>query len=147
MQRADVAKKVALGCTELTSPLPTPPHPTSQNSGNFPALTPSNPISPTWSVRMKRVFNVLCFLTGLAVLLSAASFCRADGFIVIHNPPPDRRVIGHFAFAPLEVSYHHVSVEINDQVATTTVDQEFYNPNPQQLEGTYLFPLPAGSHI
>ena len=45
------------------------------------------------------------------------------------------------------MSYHHVTVDISDQVATTNVDQEFYNPNPRQLEGTYLFPLPEGSHI
>ncbi len=38
-------------------------------------------------------------------------------------------------------------VNINDQVATTSVDQEFYNPNSRQLEGTYIFPLPAGAHI
>ncbi len=69
---------------------------------------------------------------------------RADGFIVIHDAPT---VPGHFTFAPLEVTYHHVTVDINDQVATTNVDQEFYNPNGRQLEGTYLFPLPAGSHV
>ena len=71
---------------------------------------------------------------------------RGDGFIVIHNPPPVM-VPGHFSFAPLEVTYHHVTVEIHDHVATTTVDQDFYNPNSQRLEGTYLFPLPEGSHI
>src|SRR3954468_19796472 len=86
---------------------------------------------------------------GLIALFATAllpSLCRADGFIVIHNPPPtpDRR---HFSFAPLEVTYHHVTVDINDQVATTSVDQEFYNPNGARLEGTYLFPLPEGSHI
>jgi Ca-activated chloride channel family protein len=27
------------------------------------------------------------------------------------------------------------------------VDQEFYNPNPQRLEGTYLFPIPKGGQI
>src|SRR4029079_11333200 len=43
--------------------------------------------------------------------------------------------------------YHHVTVDIKDQVAVTSVDQEFVNPNGQQLEGTYLFPLPAGAHI
>jgi hypothetical protein len=32
------------------------------------------------------------------------------------------------AWVPLEVTYHRVSVEINDQVATTSVDQEFFNP-------------------
>jgi Ca-activated chloride channel homolog len=86
-------------------------------------------------------------LTVLAVCLSAA-LARADGFIVINEPTTPIPVPrGHFSFAPLEVSFHHVSVAINDQVAVTSVDQEFVNPNPQQLEGTYLFPLPAGSHI
>ena len=48
----------------------------------------------------------------------------ADGFIVITQPvhvPP-----GHFPFAPLEVSYHHVDVKIDNQICTTTVDEEFY---------------------
>src|SRR4051794_34234954 len=71
---------------------------------------------------------------------------RADGFIVIHNPVTV--VPGHFTFAPLEVSFHHVTVDIRDQVATTSVDEEFYNPNGgRPLEGTYLFPLPPGAHI
>jgi len=52
-----------------------------------------------------------------------------------------------FSFAPLEVSYHHVDVKINGQIATTSVDEEFYNPNPQQLEGTYLFPIPKNAQI
>jgi Ca-activated chloride channel family protein len=78
-------------------------------------------------------------------LLGGAGIARADGLIVIDNPPEPRP--GHFSFAPLEVVYHRVTVEIKDQVAITTVDQEFYNPNGRQLEGTYLFPLPAGAHI
>src|SRR5437660_312816 len=80
----------------------------------------------------------------LVLILSA--LCRADGFIVIHNPPPVA-VPGHFAFAPLQVSYHHVTVQVSDQVAVTSVDEEFYNPNSQRLEGTYLFPLPPAAHI
>jgi Ca-activated chloride channel family protein len=91
---------------------------------------------------MKRLLLTLLAL----LLLPVLSF--ADGFIVINqgsSPVPVPR--GHFPFAPLEVTYHRVNVEINDQVAVTSVDEEFYNPNPQQLEGTYLFPLPAGAHI
>ena len=45
------------------------------------------------------------------------------------------------------MTYHHVDVQIDNQVATTSVDEEFYNPNPQRLEGTYIFPLPTGSHV
>jgi Ca-activated chloride channel family protein len=84
-------------------------------------------------------------LAALALAFFVVVPARGDGFIVIHNPPST--VPGHFPFAPLEVSYHHVSVEITDQVAVTSVDQEFYNPNNARLEGTYLFPLTEGSHI
>ncbi len=70
---------------------------------------------------------------------------QADGFIVV-NPGPDHWS-APYAFAPLEITYHHVNVKINGQIATTVVDQEFYNPNPRRLEGTYLFPVPKGAQI
>ena len=80
-----------------------------------------------------------------ACLFGAIFHVRADGFIVIERPfliPP-----GHFPFAPLEVSSHHVDVKIDGQVAVTSIDQEFYNPNDQRLEGIYMFPVPKGAHI
>jgi len=40
-----------------------------------------------------------------------------------------------------------VQADIDGQVATTVVDQEFFNPHHQRLEGEYLFPLPAGAVI
>ena len=80
-------------------------------------------------------------------LLTIAGNVLADGFIVIHNPPHSPRPTTHYEFAPLEVVYHHVNVKIAGQIATTAVDQEFYNPNDQRLEGTYLFPVPAGAQI
>src|SRR5436309_11790471 len=85
-------------------------------------------------------------LVALSILL-LCGLCRADGFIVI-----EQVVIGpgprtHFPFAPLEVTYHHVDVRIHDLVATTSVDEEFYNPNGSRLEGKYIFPLPQGAHI
>src|ERR1700736_7030828 len=52
-----------------------------------------------------------------------------------------------FPFAPLEVTSHHVDVKIDGQVAITSIDQEFYNPNDQRLEGVYMFPVPKGAHI
>ncbi len=86
--------------------------------------------------------QLFCFL---AVLFAFCTLCSADGFIVIHDPP--QPIPGHFSFAPLEVTYHKVSITIDGPIATTRVDQEFYNPNAAQLEGTYLFPLPAGGAI
>ncbi len=64
-------------------------------------------------------------------------------------PPPWPRPISprpHLC-TPLEVSYVKVNTRINDQVAMTAVDQEFYNPNAARLEGTFVFPVPKGAHI
>src|ERR1019366_7116616 len=105
---------------------------------------------------MKRLiaFSALLVLFGL---VSPVPQCRADGFIIVDQAhwrlrPHPRPIPGPwlprpYDFAPLEVTYHHVNVRINDQVATTSVDEEFYNPNPQRLEGTYLFPIPKGAQI
>ena len=91
-----------------------------------------------------------------AALSLTASSTRADGFIVIHDPPPIMPPHPRpphpprpprYPFAPLEVKYHHVTVQITDQVAVTEVDQSFFNPNDRQLEGTYLFPIPVGAQI
>jgi len=48
---------------------------------------------------------------------------------------------------PLDVNYVKVHTRITDQVAVTSVDQEFYNPNPARLEGTFVFPIPKGAQI
>jgi Ca-activated chloride channel homolog len=109
-------------------------------------------------------FLALSALLVLFGLLSPVPQCRADGFIVVDEthwwpgprpphpmPPiwPPRPIPPPlpYIFAPLEVTYHHVNVKIDGQVATTSVDQEFYNPNPSRLEGTYLFPIPKGAQI
>jgi Ca-activated chloride channel homolog len=95
---------------------------------------------------MKR--SVLIFA---ACLFGALFHARGDGFIVVERPIVIERPFmippGHFPFAPLEVSSHHVDVKIDGQVAVTSIDQEFYNPNDQRLEGTYMFPVPKGAHI
>lgn len=92
--------------------------------------------------------------TLLAILtwITSATLACADGLIIVHPPStrPDLMPIvppGHFSFAPLEVLYHHVNVEIDHLTATTSIDQAFRNPNNTRLEGTYVFPLPPGAHI
>lgn len=81
----------------------------------------------------------------LASFAASLGSLWADGFIAVTQPVSIPT--GHFPFAPLEVSYHHVTVTIDGQISTTMVDEEFYNPNPQQLEGTYLFPVPKTAQI
>ena len=89
----------------------------------------------------QRRFRRPALLAALLCLIAGA--LRADGFIVIPRPPHP----GPAAHFPLEVARHDVRVTIDGQLATTTVDQEFYNPNDSRLEGFYLFPLPAGAVI
>jgi Ca-activated chloride channel homolog len=52
-----------------------------------------------------------------------------------------------YFFAPLETTLHQVHVRVEEQIASTKVDQEFYNPNPQPLQGTFLFPVPKGAQL
>ncbi len=64
----------------------------------------------------------------------------SDGFI-IPRPRPGERIL------PLTVKYHHVSVEIVNQVAKTSIDQVFINNHHRDIEGTYIFPLPEKAAI
>jgi len=96
------------------------------------------------------------------LLLTITLMVRGDGLIVVHDPglivppprpwprPPWPRPVPPprpYTFAPLEVMYHRVDVKVRDQVAVTSVDQEFHNPNDRTLEGTYVFPVPKGAQI
>lgn len=91
----------------------------------------------------------------LATMLALVGGAFADGLIIIHNPPP--RPIPpqplppwqrpHYVFAPLQVVFHKVDVDIKGQTATTRVEQEFFNPNQAVLEGEYIFPIPKGAHL
>lgn len=87
-----------------------------------------------------RSAKTLAALAGLAVLLAAAPALRADGFI-IPNPRPGQNI------PPLSVKYHHVKVEIVNQVARTSVDQVFINHFDRDIEGTYIFPVPEGASV
>jgi Ca-activated chloride channel family protein len=102
-------------------------------------------------------------LWALLALLGAVTSVSAVGLIIVEDPswwpgpnpphpvpqpwprpftPPRPHV-----FAPLEVKSVQVNTRITDQVAVTSVDQEFFNPNSARLEGTFIFPVPKGAHL
>jgi Ca-activated chloride channel family protein len=70
-----------------------------------------------------------------------------------HWPPPDWPPPWRhwrpqpYAFAPIQVVSIDVKTKINDQVAVTTIEQEFHNPNAARMEGTFICPLPKGAQI
>ena len=78
----------------------------------------------------------LNFLAALLTLLfiGVVQFAHAQG-IIVTRPASISRI------ETLIIEKHHVNVSIDNQLATTKIDQIFANPNNLQLEGTYLFPL------
>ncbi|MGQ9593586.1 MAG: VIT domain-containing protein [Anaerolineae bacterium] len=85
--------------------------------------------------------RIACVAALALALWLVATPALADGIIIPHPPPEVPRVEN------LAIKYHRVQVSIQDQVATTRVDQVFVNPNPFPVEGTYLFPLPEDAAI
>ncbi|MFQ5856040.1 MAG: VIT domain-containing protein [Anaerolineae bacterium] len=89
---------------------------------------------------MRRLILIVPLL--LSAILLMATPASADGIIIVEPPPG--RVVGT---TPLAVRDHLVTVNIENQVATTRIDQVFVNPSDVALEGTYVFPLPEGATI
>ncbi len=80
---------------------------------------------------MRRVFPVLL------LLLACTASAEAHGLLI----PKDVNL------APLVMVNHRVTITIDDQVATTRVEQTFRNHTDRQLEATYIFPVPKGASV
>lgn len=93
---------------------------------------------------MKTIFGLL-----FTVCLGVQAF--ASGLIILHEPdfwrPPRQPHPPPSSAIALELQSLHANVRVKDQVAETSVEQEFYNPNSRQVEGTFLFPVPKGAAI
>ncbi|MDX1665098.1 MAG: VIT domain-containing protein [Candidatus Promineifilaceae bacterium] len=47
----------------------------------------------------------------------------------------------------LRIEYQRVNVTVEGQVATTHIEQSFFNDSDRMLEGNYLYPLPEGAAV
>jgi Ca-activated chloride channel family protein len=88
--------------------------------------------------------SIVLFVIVLLMVLGNGRFAFAQETPVPIEPPirppiPDR--------GELTIAYQRVDVEIENQVATTHIDQLFVNDNDWMLEGTYFFPLPEGAAV
>ncbi len=81
--------------------------------------------------------------------LFAAPAAHANGILIGNNGADLRRRRPHRPRpAPVvRLKGHSVTAELNDRIASVTVEQVFHNHSNQQLEGTYLFPLPKGAVV
>lgn len=77
------------------------------------------------------------FMPVLALMLAWVGSAGAHGILI----PEDKKL------PPLAMVNHKVAIDINDQVATTKVEQVFRNHTDRQLEATYLFPVPKGASV
>ncbi len=95
-----------------------------------------------------RMVHGLAALLMLLTVLATVTGARADGVIVVTPPECDPGCeTPVYVGDQLVVKQHHVDVTIDDQLATTEIDQTFHNPNDWVAEGTYLFPVPEGATI
>ena len=84
-------------------------------------------------MRLNRLVGIVA-----VIVASTISFrSHAAGLLA----PTDSRL------PPLRVTEHSVAVEINDQIALTTLNQTFRNDTKQRLEATYVFPLPENAEL
>lgn len=119
--------------------------------------------------QLRLLFAALVTVTFLTAPLAA----RADGIVIIDPPPPCNtnncptpppcepltgcnpcpldfpcpRPTPFPVGDQLEIKYHRVTVTIENQIATTKVDQLFANPNDWQAEGMYVFPIPKDASV
>ena len=57
------------------------------------------------------------------------------------------RAPGQRGSRPLRLARHAVRVKVRDNIARTEIEQHYYNPTGQTLEGTFSFPLPPDASI
>lgn len=101
----------------------------------------------------------LVSLLTLLFTLALPAAARADGIVIIDPPPCPVPLVPPCEDCPpicptpfpvggqLDIRYHRVQVTIENQVATTRVEQVFHNPNDWEAEGMYVFPLPKDAAV
>ena len=69
-------------------------------------------------------------------------------FLFLPSPSFPDGILLPEPWVPISIQYHRVTVEIRDEVATTHIDQMFRNESKRDnIEGTYVFPVPEGASI
>jgi Ca-activated chloride channel family protein len=90
---------------------------------------------------MRRTITVIILLAllslGISPALAAGSEAARTG----------SAAFAYFSDPGVVIQLHRVSVEIDNQVATTRIEQVFVNRTERPAEGNYIFPLPVGAAV
>lgn len=101
---------------------------------------------------MKRKTFSLLFtvLSACLLLVTAGSLANAQDTDPFVGPQIDQVVWVPGVWTDptwMTIDFHRVSVNINDQLATTSIDMQFTNTGEGLVEGTFVFPLPSNAAV
>lgn len=86
----------------------------------------------------------------ILILLSAAVWvpsAQAGGMFVLSRPIQFPGSEPQATQTPLQLQKNHAQVHIEEQLASTELEQIYYNPTSTRLEGWLYFPIPEGASI
>ncbi len=86
-------------------------------------------------------------LLGFCLLLSCAQVKKTQQREPLPSAIPALRILNDTTATAISISTLHIDVQVAANIATTTFDIIFYNPNERILEGEFEFPLADGQHI
>jgi hypothetical protein len=87
-----------------------------------------------------------CLVT-LFTALSCAEVKKVHQFRPLPSAIPQLHITGDTTATALKISMLDIKTVVAANIATTTFDISFYNPNDKILEGEFEFPLADGQHI
>jgi hypothetical protein len=90
---------------------------------------------------MRRPITVIILLALLSLGISPA-LAAANG-----AARTNAAAFAYLSDPGVVLELHRVSVEIDNQVATTHIEQVFANRGERPAEGNYVFPLPVGAAV
>ena len=86
-------------------------------------------------------------LLGICLLFSCAQVKKAQQHEPMPSAIPALRILNDTTASAVKISSLHIDVHVAANIATTTFDIVFFNPNNRILEGEFEFPLADGQHI
>ena len=81
------------------------------------------------------------------LLLLCSATVAAGASDVARGIRPAMTIVGDQSLPPLHLSSHIVKADIQGRVARVSAESVYHNDTTQQLEATYVFPLPDGAAV